>query len=53
MVRLVLVLELVCTAALLLGVALMSVPAALVLGGVLGVVACERATASRETGGGR
>ncbi|MFE5695371.1 hypothetical protein ACFQ7B_07580 [Streptomyces erythrochromogenes] len=53
MVRLVLVLELLCTAALLLGVALMNVPAALVLGGALGVVACERATTGRETGGGR
>ncbi|MEU6294831.1 hypothetical protein [Streptomyces erythrochromogenes] len=53
MVRLVLVLEVLCTAALLVGVALMSVPAALVLGGVLGVLACERATAGRERGGER
>ncbi|MFD7093388.1 hypothetical protein [Streptomyces xanthophaeus] len=53
MVRILLACELLCTAVLLLGVALVNVPAALVLGGVLGVVACERASARRETGGER
>lgn len=35
------------------GVALWSVPAALVLGGVVGVLACERASAVRRVAGGR
>jgi hypothetical protein len=41
------VLELGFVLVLLAGVALVSVPAALVLGGVLGVVACERRSAAR------
>ncbi|MCP3820074.1 hypothetical protein NLX86_18835 [Streptomyces sp. A3M-1-3] len=48
-----LVLEVLFTAALLAGVALVHVPAALVLGGVLGVVACERASSRRAVEGRR
>lgn len=42
------VLELVCVAAIVAGVALWSVPAAMVLGGALGVLAVERAQALRR-----
>lgn len=35
------------------GVALWSVPAGLVAGGVLGVLACERASAERRAAGGQ
>lgn len=42
------VLELLFVAALLVGVGMWSIPAALVLGGVLGVVAVERAQTSRK-----
>ncbi|MFF4746799.1 hypothetical protein [Streptomyces sp. NPDC001268] len=48
MTALLMTLELVCVAAVVAGVALWSVPAAMVLGGVLGVVAVERAQAGRK-----
>ncbi|MFD9340221.1 hypothetical protein [Streptomyces sp. NPDC060049] len=51
--RILLALEVLCTAALLLGVALVNVPVALVLGGALGVLVCERASAARQMGGKR
>lgn len=43
--RLLLALEIVCLLALVAGIALVSIPAALVVGGALGVLAVERATA--------
>ncbi|MFC9700921.1 hypothetical protein ACFTWD_09545 [Streptomyces sp. NPDC056943] len=47
-----LVLEVVFVLVVMTGLALWSVPAALVVGGVLGVLACERAMAERRTAGG-
>ncbi|MFE2555977.1 hypothetical protein ACFXGT_08065 [Streptomyces sp. NPDC059352] len=44
-----LVLEVVFVLVVMAGLALWSVPAALVVGGVLGVLACERAMAERRT----
>ncbi|MDQ3432562.1 MAG: hypothetical protein M3467_10170 [Actinomycetota bacterium] len=44
-----LALEVVCVALLVVGVALWSVPAALILAGVLGVIAIERATSQQLT----
>lgn len=51
MVKLALVLEVLFTAALVAGVALMHVPTALMVGGGLGVVACERASSRRAVEG--
>ena len=45
--------EVVFVLVLLAGVGLWSVPAALVLAGLLGVLACERASADRRVAGGR
>ncbi|MCL6733299.1 hypothetical protein [Streptomyces neyagawaensis] len=50
-VRRLVVLEVVFVLVLVAGVALWSVPGALVLGGVLGVLACERALADRRVPG--
>lgn len=51
MVRLLWAVEVLFVLVALAGVALVYVPAALVLGGALGVVAVERAQAAREKGG--
>jgi len=47
-----LILEVVFVLVLLVGLSLWSVPAAVVLGGLLGVVACERAMSDRRAAGG-
>lgn len=50
---LLLLLEVVFAAVLVAGVAFIYWPAALILAGLLGIVACERASVDRTDGGGR